>query len=73
MVASKDSFRNGECIIKRVIATEGQEVDIDFDTGTVYVDGVACEDEYTLSVTEYSNRLLNDSTQSEEIKNLVNI
>ena len=35
IVASKDSFRGGECIIKRVIATEGQKVNIDFATGTV--------------------------------------
>ena len=51
IVASKDSFRNGECIIKRVIATEGQEVDIDFITGTVYVDGVALQEDYIYSAT----------------------
>ena len=51
IVASKDSFRNGECIIKRVIATEGQEVNIDFITGTVYVDGVVLEEDYILSAT----------------------
>ena len=30
IVASQDSFNDGEPIIKRVIATEGQKVEIDF-------------------------------------------
>ena len=51
IVASKDSFRGGECIIKRVIATEGQEVNIDFTTGTVYVDGEVLQEDYILSAT----------------------
>ena len=51
IVASKDSFNNGEAIIKRVIATEGQTVDVDFDAGVVYVDGIALEEDYTYTPT----------------------
>ena len=51
IVASKDSFNEGEPIIKRVIATEGQIVDIDFQAGIVYVDGTALEEDYTFTPT----------------------
>ncbi len=38
-------------IIKRIIAMEGQTVDIDFEEGVVYVDGVALDEPYTRTPT----------------------
>ena len=45
VVFRKDSFLS-EAVIKRIIATEGQTVDIDFNTGAVTVDGTVLEEPY---------------------------
>ncbi len=50
VVVRKLSYKQ-DAIVKRVIAMEGQTVDIDFDAGVVYVDGVALDEPYTNTPT----------------------
>lgn len=57
VVATIPTFDDSQPIVKRVIATEGQTVNIDFQSGEVQVDGVTLEEDYIneLTLTDYDN------------------
>ena len=50
IVFQTDTFGD-DPLVKRIIATEGQSVDIDFNAGIVYVDDVPLDEPYTAELT----------------------
>ena len=50
VILQTDTF-DGNLLVKRVVATGGQTVDIDFDAGIVYVDGEPLQEDYTAELT----------------------
>lgn len=51
VIAAKPAFERGEPIVKRVVATGGETVDVDFIGGVVYVDGMPLEEPYIRELT----------------------
>ncbi len=45
VVFKTDRYDPERALVKRVIATEGQEISIDFDRGIVYIDGLPVEED----------------------------
>ena len=46
VVLKKDEYDPNKALVKRVIATEGQEINIDFEKGIVFIDNKAIEEDY---------------------------
>ena len=51
VIFKKDGYDPDKALVKRVVAVGGQTVNIDFDTGLVYVDGEPIEEPYTAELT----------------------
>ena len=51
VVFKSDTYDPNKALVKRIIATGGQEINIDFSTGTVYIDGEPIEEDYIAELT----------------------
>ena len=52
VVFKTDNYDPERALVKRVIATEGQDISIDFDRGIVYINGVPIEEDYIAELTK---------------------
>lgn len=64
IVFRKDTFKD-EPLVKRVIATEGQTVDMDFAAGVVYVNGQAMDEPYIAELTREPEEFIGPVTVPE--------
>ena len=46
VIFKTDNYDPEKALVKRIVATEGQEINIDFENGIVYVDGEALDEPY---------------------------
>lgn len=51
VVFKKDEYSPEKALVKRVIAVEGQEINIDFEKGIVYIDGEPIEEDFIMEPT----------------------
>lgn len=52
VVFKKNEYDPDKALVKRVIATEGQEINMDFEQGIVYIDGEPIEEDYIKELTK---------------------
>ena len=65
VVFKSDSYDPNKALVKRVIATEGQEINIDFLNGIVYVDNQPIEEPYIAELTTTKSDFIGPQTVPE--------
>ena len=65
VVFKKDEYNPNEALVKRVIAVEGQEINIDFDRGIVYIDGQPIQEDYIAELTKTKEDFIGPKTVPE--------
>lgn len=65
VVFKKDEYNPNKALVKRVIAVEGQEINIDFDKGIVYINGQPIQEDYIAELTKTKEDFIGPKTVPE--------